>query len=280
MRAHGRFTTMGMGARNRGNASKVNGSAGAKGSRQQPERVAVGVERKRWRGEKPPRRAACASSGGRADCDGRRQRRHLRRARGNTKCRQRRSRAAGLSLARTGKPGSSPRRAERALRQAVAIGQLPCNRARRPSLCSRKPPDYFEPRRTLAVLIQRGQIVFGGRVALECCGTVAVGALGVIAGNALAMLVQIAEEEFRVGVTLGSGGTEPLEGRLVVLIGGIMAEIRLREVVLSNGIALLGPRSQLQKRRADILLRLWRGVTGLNCYKHSGEKQQPCKKRV
>src|SRR5882762_5778516 len=105
MRAHGRFTTMGMGARNRGNASKVNGSAGAKGSRQQPERVAVGVERKRWRGEKPPRRAACASSGGRAACDGRRQRRHLRRARGNTKCRQRRSRAAGLSLARTGKPG-------------------------------------------------------------------------------------------------------------------------------------------------------------------------------
>ena len=93
---------------------------------------------------------------------------------------------------------------------------------------------------TLAVLIQRGQIVFGGRVALECCGKVVLGSLGIITGNPLAMFVQIAQEKFRVGITLGGGGAEPLESRLVVVISGIMAEIGLRQVVLSNGVALFG----------------------------------------
>ena len=77
--------------------------------------------------------------------------------------------------------------------------------------------------------------------------------LCIIPGDALAMFVQKAEEEFRAGIPLGRGRTEPLEGRLGVLIGGIVAQIKLREVVLSNGVALLGLRSQLGKGRASIL---------------------------
>ena len=94
------------------------------------------------------------------------------------------------------------------------------------------------------------------------------------------MFVQVAEEEFRASITLGCGSAEPLEGRLVVLIGGIVAQIRLREVILSNGVALFRLRSQLGKGGAGILLRLWRGVTGLDRHKHGGEKQQPRKKRI
>jgi hypothetical protein len=94
------------------------------------------------------------------------------------------------------------------------------------------------------------------------------------------MFVQVAEEEFRASITLGRGRTEPLEGTLVVLIGGIVAQIGVSEVVLSNGVALFRLRSQLEKGRAGILLGLWRGVTGLNRHKHGGEKQQQCKKRV
>src|SRR5260370_6396709 len=71
----------------------------------------------------------------------------------------------------------------------------------------------------LAMLIERSQIVFGGRVALERRGTVFLFCLGIIAGDAFAMLVQIAEEGFRVGIILGGGRTEPLEVGLVVVVG-------------------------------------------------------------
>jgi hypothetical protein len=59
-----------------------------------------------------------------------------------------------------------------------------------------------------------------------------------------------------------------------------MAQIGLREVVLSNGVTLFRLRPQLGNGCAGILLRLCRSVTGLNRYKHGGEKQQPWKKRA
>src|SRR5258708_20487553 len=40
-------------------------------------------------------------------------------------------------------------------------------------------------------------------VALECRGTVVLRGLGIIPGNALAMFVQVAEEEFCASITLG-----------------------------------------------------------------------------
>jgi hypothetical protein len=72
-----------------------------------------------------------------------------------------------------------------------------------------------------------------------------------------------------------------------VVEAGIVAQIRQREFVLRDGIALLRLRSQRGEGRAGILLRLRRGVAGgitgrngreLNRNKHGGEKQQPCNK--
>ncbi len=149
MRAHGRFATMGTGQEAR-KRPEVSGSAAAKRCRQQPARVADESWRKTWRGGKRPRRFACVSSHARAGFGDRcRRRRHLRRAPGNTKCRQRRNRVAGPSLAHTGMPSLFPRRADLLPQQALAIGQLPCNRVRRPILCNKKPQDYFERRRIL-----------------------------------------------------------------------------------------------------------------------------------
>src|SRR5260370_7145249 len=135
-------------------------------------------------------------------------------------------------------------------------------------------------RHALPVLMEGGQVVFGSRVPLEGSGTVVLYGFGIIPGNALAMFVQIAEKEFRVGIILGGGSTEPLEGRLIVLIGGIMPEIRLRESILGDGIAVLRLRLQGGKGSAGILLRFWRGVTGLNHCKYNGDKHQPCKKLI
>ena len=79
-----------------------------------------------------------------------------------------------------------------------------------------------------------------------------------------------------MSVTLGRRRTEPLGGRLVVFIGGIGAQkIRLRKVVLRNGIALFRLRLQRGRGRAGVLLRLWRSVNRhkLNRHKHGGERQ-------
>jgi len=60
------------------------------------------------------------------------------------------------------------------------------------------------------------------------------------------------------------------------------AKIRLRKVVLRNGIALFRLRLQLGEGRAGVLLSLWRSVNRhkLNRHKRGGEKQQPCKQRI
>src|SRR5260370_26419340 len=128
-------------------------------------------------------------------------------------------------------------------------------------------------RHALPVLMEGGQVVFGSRVPLEGSGTVVLYGFGIIPGNALAMFVQIAEKEFRVGIILGGGSTEPLEGRLIVLIGGIMPEIRLLEFKLGDRIAVLPLRLEVRKGRRGICLRLERGANSLNHYKHSGENQ-------
>src|SRR5260370_15895239 len=148
MRAHGRFATMGKRQEGR-KGREVRGFGAAKRVREQPARVADESWRKTWRGGKRPRRFACVSSHARAGFGDRCRRRHLRRAPGNTKCRQRRNRVAGPSLAHTGMPSLFLRRADLLPQQALAIGQLPCNRVRCPTLCSKKPPNCSEPRRIL-----------------------------------------------------------------------------------------------------------------------------------
>ena len=114
---------------------------------------------------------------------------------------------------------------------------------------------------------------------LECRGTVVLRGFGIVPGDALAMFIQMAEEKFRAGIPLGRGRTEPLEAGLVVLIRGV-PQIRLRDLVLSKGVAVLGLRLQLGKRRAGILRRLWYSATALSGCKHGGEKQQRNEKRV
>src|SRR5882724_3795332 len=163
-----------------GEIPKVSGSAGAKSCRQWAETVVVEMGRKRWSGEKWPRRFACVSSGARSAGGGRRQRCHLRRARWNTKRRQRRNRVAGLSPARKDKLGLFPRWAAHVARLGAAIGQLPCNRVRRPALCSKKPPGCFEPRRILnrplrettgPLLCSRGAFPsLGSKASPDCTG--------------------------------------------------------------------------------------------------------------
>src|SRR5215831_14808416 len=68
-------------------------------------------------------------------------------------------------------------------------------------------------------------------------GFIVSGGLGVVARNAMTVLVEIAEKELGVEISLGSVATEPGESGIIAGGGRVFIEKELRELILSGEIA-------------------------------------------
>jgi hypothetical protein len=93
------------------------------------------------------------------------------------------------------------------------------------------------PANAETVLVQAGKIILGGVMALDGRGFIVSGGLGVVAGNAVTVLVEIAEKEFGVEIVLRSAATEPGESAIIPGDGRVFIEKELGELILSREIA-------------------------------------------
>src|SRR6516164_5329822 len=74
-------------------------------------------------------------------------------------------------------------------------------------------------------------------MALGRGGLIASSGLGVVARNAVTVLVEIAEKELGVEIVLGSAAAEPGKSRFVARDGWVSVEKELGELILGRGIA-------------------------------------------
>jgi hypothetical protein len=88
-------------------------------------------------------------------------------------------------------------------------------------------------------LIERSQIIRGVGMPFQGGRTVVLGGSCVIFGNSLTVLIEVAEEEFAVGIALSSGGPGKRDDFLIVR-ERVSAKIDLGEPILGHGIAMIG----------------------------------------